>query len=300
MKRRFLILSIPFALSALLSACALNGLFLAPYKLYADDSYTQYVEKYNDSLTLSFNPDRSPRILNSSHDIVDLPYTVESIFIETSHETAMHAWFMKPKNNYSGTTLYFLHGNAGNLVYNYALASPFVEAGYQVFIIDYSGFGFSEGKAKRKNVPTDANDGLAYLLQRKDIENDKLIIYGQSLGGHLAAVIATQNQDKIDGVVIEGAFSSHKDIANEHVPFLGRIFTREMYSAKKNLPFLTKPILIIHSTEDQVIPYEEALVLFEAAKQPKSLYTIDKPHVRGPLFYLDSIVSRIDKMPKSR
>lgn len=283
-------------IAIILSSCALNKIFLVPTKLDESVTYSRYVEKYADTLTLSFNADRSPAITDSKDQLVDLPFTIESIFFKNRNEYKIHSWFMKPKENYNGVTIYFLHGNAGNMAYQYGLAIPFVERGYQVLMIDYSGFGFSEGKATRKNVLIDANDGLKFLLANQEIRFEKLLIYGQSLGGHLAAVVANQNQESIDGVIIEGAFSSHSDIANETVPLLGHIFTREMYSAEKNIPFFKKPVLIIHSTEDARIPFDHGETLFEAAKEPKSFYSIEKPHVRGPLFYADSIVARMEKM----
>ena len=175
----------------------------------------------------------------------------------------------------------------------YLATLPFVKKGFQVFMIDYSGFGFSQGKSKRKYVLTDSKDGLDYLLSRNDIKYDKLIMYGQSLGGHLAAVSGTQNQDKIDGLVLEGAFSSHKDAANDRVPFLSRLFVREMYSAEKNIKHYKKPLLIIHSTEDTTIPYRHGERLLELANEPKELYTIDGRHVYGPLLYGDSIAQKL-------
>ena len=287
-----------FILTLLLSSCALNKLFLVPFELTTDTTFTTYVKEYNDSLTLTFTDEKEPIIKGSNDQLIDFPYTLENVFFPNSNGDTLNAWFFTPDSNYNGITIYFLHGNAGNLIYNNQFVPPFVRAGFQVLTIDYSGFGFSEGKATRKNVLKDANDGLKYLMSRKDIKYDKLVIYGQSLGGHLAVVVAEKNQDKIDGLIIEGAFSSHKDIASEKVPLLGRIFTREMYSAEKSIPKITKPVLIIHSTEDTTIPYSHGERLYELATEPKSLYTIDQRHIRGPLFYADSIVAKIKQMVK--
>ncbi len=281
---------------ALVSSCALNKLFLVPMPLHDEDSFTRYVEKYEDTLTLSFQEDRTPAVVNSKGETMELPYTVESVYFDSESGNRIHGWHFYPKSDFNGKVLYFLHGNAGNVVYQYALATPFAEAGYQVYMIDYSGFGFSEGKATRKNVLLDGLSGLKNLRSRMDAEQTELYIYGQSLGGHLAAVVATRDPENVRGLILEGAFSSHKDIAAKHVPVLGRIFTREMYSAKKSLPEFTQPVLVIHSTEDQTIPYKEGVVLFEAANEPKSMYTIDKPHIRGPIYYLDSISAKIGAM----
>lgn len=280
-----------------LGSCAFNKLFLAPFPLQQADSFTRYSDRYADSLTLTFTEDKAPYVTKSNGDAQALPYTVESIFFPSESGSSVHAWFLKPKTNDSGKVLLFLHGNSGNVAYNFALANPFAEAGYQVFLIDYSGFGFSSGKATRKNVLLDANSALDFLLTRLTPEQ-KLIIYGQSLGGHLSAAVAAQNPGKFNALVMEGAFSSHKDVANEQVALLGRMFTREMYSAEESLPLITTPVLIIHSTEDETIPYSHGVRLYEVAHAPKSLYSIDKPHIRGPLFYFDSISARIDNMLK--
>lgn len=279
-----------------ISSCALNKTFLHPWPLQVEDTVSAYVAEADDTLTLGFNDDLSSKITDSKGEAADLSYTIETVFFPNRSGDSLYAWFIQPKENYNGTTIYFLHGNAANLAYQVLFAAPFVNAGYQVFIFDYSGFGFSQGEATRKAVKNDATDGLNYLLSREDIKHDHLLIYGQSLGGHLSVVIANENQDKIDGLVTEGAFSSHKDIAADVVPLLGRIFTREMYSAEKNIKHFKKPILIIHSTEDERIPYIQGERLYELANEPKELYTIDQKHIRGPLFYADSITAKMARM----
>ena len=159
-------------------------------------------------------------------------------------------------------------------------------------MIDYSGFGYSTGKLKRKNALIDGNNGLNHLINT--VKYEKLIIYGQSLGGHLSCTVAHMNQDKIDGLVIEGAFSSHKDVAADEVPFFSRIIVREIYSAEKNLPKFNKPVLIIHSTEDTKIPFEHGQRLFEVANEPKMFFPIKKHHISGPIYYLDSIIDKVE------
>ena len=167
---------------------------------------------------------------------------------------------------------------------------------FQVFIFDYSGFGFSEGKATRKQVLSDANAALNYIKGREDVKGTKLVIYGQSLGGHLSAVVAAQRQEEIDGLVIEGAFSSHKDIAAENAGFFGRLLVCEQYSASESIRNYKKPVLIIHSTEDDIIPFEMGKKLFDNANNPKEFYEIKHCHMCGPDFYAESIAQKIKKM----
>ncbi|HIP32565.1 MAG TPA: alpha/beta fold hydrolase [Crocinitomicaceae bacterium] len=281
------------------TSCALNKLFLNPRPLTVDFQRNFYSPETKDTLSLAFKDVNTPVITTKTGELAKFSYEIENVNFKSSRDRMINGWLVKPKN-YNGTTIYFLHGNSGNIPYNFPLAEPFAKRGYQVFLIDYSGFGFSEGKAKRKDILKDANEGLDYLLNRKDITYDKLVIYGQSLGGHLSCIVANQNQDKIDGLVVEGAFSSHKDIAADQVPVLARIFVREIYSAEKNLPKFKKPVMIIHSTEDTRIDIKHGKRLFEVANEPKIYYQIDKKHVRGPLYYADSICFKIDQILNSQ
>ncbi len=278
-----------------ISSCAFNKLFLHPFPLETEDTFSDYFEDHNDTLTLSFNDMQKPSIKKSNGEPADLTYAIEQRNFTNSKDDTITGWLFKPKS-YNGTTIYYLHGNAGHLPLNFPLMVPFVNKGYQVYMIDYSGFGFSQGKAKRRNVLKDANEGLDFLLAQKDIQFDNLLIYGQSLGGHLSAVVGTQNQDKINGLVIEGAFSSHKDVANDRVPFLARIFVREMYSAEKVLPNYKKPLLIIHSVEDKTVPIHHGRRLYEVASTDKRLYEIEHRHIYGPLYYADSIDIKMQQL----
>ncbi len=283
----------------IVSSCAMNKLFLNPRPLTVDFQRNFYSPETKDTLSLAFKDINTPVITTATGELAKFSYEIENVNFKSSRDRMINGWLVKPQN-YNGTTIYFLHGNSGNIPYNFPLAEPFAKRGYQVFLIDYSGFGFSEGKAKRKDALKDANEGLDYLINREDIQYEKLLIYGQSLGGHLSCVVANQNQDKIDGLVVEGAFSSHKDIAADQVPVLARIFVREIYSAEKNLPKFQKPVLIIHSTEDARIGFHHGERLFEVANEPKQFYQIEKKHVRGPLYYADSICFKIDQILNSQ
>lgn len=282
----------------LLGSCSMNSIFLHPYTLKRTDTFSHFVEEKNDTLTLKFDEHYQATIVDSKNQVQDLDYSIESGFMKKSTGDSLNFWILEPKGNKNGTAIYFLHGNAGNLVYQYGFMTPFVKMGYTVFMIDYSEFGFSQGEATRDAVYEDATLGLDYLINQSGIEYEHLLIYGQSLGGHLSVVIANENQDKIDGLIIEGAFSSHKNVASDRVPILGRIFTKEIYSAEKNIVAYKKPLLVIHSTEDETIPYKHGERLFSLGNEPKHFYSIDKPHICGPLYYADSIADRLQNLLK--
>ena len=164
------------------------------------------------------------------------------------------------------------------------------------FMFDYSGFGFSEGKPTRVHVLADALAALDYIKTRQDVNNTKLVIYGQSLGGHLSAVVAAKRENDISGLVIEGAFSSHKDIGGHMVPFFGKLFVKQGYSAIKSIKNFHKPLLVIHSTEDQTIPFYMGKKIFDNANQPKEFYEVKKCHICAPIFFTEEIADKIKKM----
>jgi len=258
-------------------------------------SATLYIEK--DTVTIQYIGDQyHPLFIRNGDDTVSFNYTTESVMFESTSENMLNGWMLTPKDVQPKATIMFFHGNSGFLTSQHWAMTRLLKYGFQVFAVDYSGYGFSEGKATRKNVLKDGNSALKYLKSRADLGDTKVIIYGQSLGGHLAAVVAGQNEDDIDGLVIEGAFSSHKDIGIEFAGFLGRIFVKEQYSAIESIPHFHKPTLIIHSTEDDVIPFKLGEKIYEHANQPKELYQIEGCHICGSRLYSEEIAGKILKM----
>jgi alpha-beta hydrolase superfamily lysophospholipase len=279
------------------SACSFNKLFLQPTKLspstkkirLAIESDTSYV--YFDSTSFF-----QPVFLSKKNDTIQTSYKITSFSFKSLSGNILNGWLLQSRTVKQSATLLHLHGNAGFLLSQYQAMIPLLDLGFQAFVIDYSGFGFSEGKATRKNLLIDVNSMLSYVKTRSEIKNLPLVIYGQSLGGHLSAVVAAQREADIDALVIEGAFSSHKDIAAVGAKFLGRIFVKEQYSALKSIPKFHKPVLIIHSKEDEVIPIKLGKKLFDAANQPKVFYEITGAHIQGTDLYADSIASKIKLM----
>lgn len=282
----------------LLSSCSFNGMYLEPFKLPSNIQRLDLISCADTSI-YKFEPEtHRPTFLINDQDTVETDYTIESVMFESANGNKLNGCLLKSKNGNPTATILHFHGNGGLLVRYFDKITPLIKYGFQVFVFDYSGFGFSEGEATRENVLIDGNSALTYLQSRDDVKNTKLVIYGQSLGGHLSAVVAEQRQDEIDGLVVEGAFSSHKDVAAEHAWIFGRLLVSEKYSAKESIKNYKKPVLIIHSSEDDVIPFEMGQTIFNNANAPKELYEIKNCHICGPKFYADSIAYKIKAMIK--
>lgn len=292
---KFKLLVFAFAIVSL-SACSFNKLFLHPTKIPPEaKSVTMSIP--GDTTKIVFSGDAfQPIFLKNGKDTIFHSYTIESVVFEGAKGNQLNGWVLKPKNAAPQITLLHFHGNAGSIFGQYRAMTPLLDYGFQIFVFDYSGFGFSEGKATRKNVLLDANAALSYAKGRPDMAATKMVIYGQSLGGHLSAVVAKERQQEIDGLVIEGAFSSHKDMGAEFAGILGRMLVAEKYNGYKSLRDFHKPVLIIHSTEDETVPFRMGQKLYENANPPKQFFQIEKCHICGPRFYGESIASKIKNM----
>jgi len=277
----------------LLASCSANKMFLKPTKVPLNAKKAT-LKTVTDTTTIYFSGDtHQPTFTNKGKDTIDLGYTIESVVFKSANGNKLNGWFLKPKNEAAKITLLHFHGNEGSIFQQYQAIAPLLKYGFQIFVFDYSGFGFSEGKATRKNVLTDALSALDYLKTRQDIKETKLIIYGQSLGGHLSAVIAKQREKDIDALVIEGGFSSHKDIAKSVGGFFGKLIIKEMYSGKASIKDFHKPLLVIHSSDDKEVPFALGKKLFDNANQPKEFYEIKHCHICGSQFYADTISQKI-------
>jgi cephalosporin-C deacetylase-like acetyl esterase len=172
-----------------ITACNFNSMYLHPTQVPAGAKQLT-LSATTDTTRVYFDPElHQPVLVKNGKDTLATDYTIESVVFTGSGGHKLNGWMMKPKGQAASITLLHFHGNAGFLVTQYQAMTPLLPYGFQVFIFDYSGFGFSEGKATRKQVLIDANDALNYIKTRDDVSTTKLVIYGQSLGGHLAAVV---------------------------------------------------------------------------------------------------------------
>lgn len=284
-------------LSFFFTSCSFNKVFLQPDKVPATTNKFTFVTPEDTVIIYFAAGNHQPTFTNKNgRDSINFPFTIESVNYKSTNGNMLNGWFLKPKNEAAKITLLHLHGNAGFLLSQYQAIAPLIKNGFQIFIFDYSGFGFSEGVATRTNVLNDALTALDYIKTRKDVQNTKVVIYGQSLGGHLSAVVAEKRQNDIDGLVIEGAFSSHKGIAGYRVPVIGHIFVKQGYRATKSIKKYHKPLLVIHSTDDPVIPFYMGKKIVDAANNPKEFYEIRNCHICGPRYYTNEISDKIKSM----
>jgi fermentation-respiration switch protein FrsA (DUF1100 family) len=288
-------------LVAILSvSCAFDKNFLRPITFKKDLQKLVVNKTVTDSMIIRFSiENHQPSFFDKNNQPISLQYIPESTLFKSSNGYLLHGWMMRPENGVAKATLIHFHGNGSNLLYQMKFVLPLVKKGYQVFIFDYSGFGFSEGKATRKQLLVDGEDAINYVKSRTDVHNMPVFIHGMSYGGNLALCVAAKMQNKIDGVVTEGAFSSHKDLASNgnRKKFMTRLFIKEIYASEKYVSQIKKPLLIIHSQDDTVIPFVNAERIYaNATATKKEFLKVKGKHLEASADDLNKIDSAIMNM----
>ncbi len=282
---------LPFTL---LMACAANKQYLKPAPMPEQLKRLVLHDKTSgDSMVVMLDENHLPVPAMQPMGRSAVPFTIEGAIITTGKEHKLQAWTLNPTSAYNGCTVLLFHGNGGNILSNLAGGGALARNGFRVVLLDYSGYGYSTGKATRDNLLLDGEAALQQVSSKLNRQQEKLILYGQSLGGNLAAVVASRHPDWVDALVTEGAFTSHKAMAKLQAGGLASSLVAEKYSAVESLPSFHKSLLLIHSKDDEVIPYSMGQELFAAANEPKTMLTIEKEHLAGLTEYTDKITEAI-------
>lgn len=227
---------------------------------------------------LIFFPDVPSRSLGPGPGSIGLPY--ETVNFSTEDGIRLHAWFV-PSPEPRGVVLFF-HGNAGNISHRLDSLKIFNELGFSTLIFDYRGYGESEGKVTEPGTYRDAEAAWRYLIEQRGFAASQIVLFGRSLGAAVAAHLASRHDPA--ALIMESGFVSVPELAAKLYPWLpARMLARFRYAAGDYLKTVSCPVLIAHSRDDEIIPYDQALALFEHAAEPKQLLTFRGGHNDGIL-----------------
>lgn len=228
--------------------------------------------------------------------IENLKYTAFSIPVESDTVTGI---FIKSNRKPKATVLFF-HGSGGNVSSYTFMVKPLAEAGYQVLMIDFRGYGKSSGIPTHQNIQSDGQQFLDYALSLPETKGKPVIIYGASMGSQIATHLAKNNLNVIDALVVEGAMSSHADVASHFSPENAAMIQTIPfpYSAKEDVKTLTMPKIFIHSVGDKTIPIAQAQTIFNNAPEPKKFITYEGDHLEGMVKIGGEIIRNMDAIIK--
>jgi pimeloyl-ACP methyl ester carboxylesterase len=241
---------------------------------------------------------QSNLVFMPSRDVIETPEILsikfENIQITTRDNVNLDSWFVPAKDNdlVGKGVILFCHGNGGNISNRISYLPIFRELGLATFLFDYRGYGKSGGTPTEEGTYTDVEAAWQYLTQERQIPPQKIIIYGESLGGAIASYLAQKNSqqngnDNAGGLVLASTFTSISDRAAELYPFMPiRFLSRFSYNSIDRLPSIKIPVLVIHSIDDEIIPFHHGERNFQVANQPKKLVKLRGDHNGG---FLDSL-----------
>src|SRR5436190_5137312 len=244
----------------------------------------------------------------------------EAVELRAADGTALFAWFM-PAHGEARATVLYLHGNAENISAHFANVAWMPAAGFNVLALDYRGYGGSEGKPSLPGVQLDIDAAMRSLLERPDVDPDRIIVFGQSLGGALAIYYVAHSayRDHIVAVIADSAFADYRLVAKEKMAALFITWPLQWlpaytidndYSPRASVAALSPiPLLLIHGERDGIVPAHHSQMLFDAAQEPKDFWSIpDSGHIQAlrnskvrkrlTEFLVQHSVARLPEAPK--
>ncbi|MFH1553106.1 MAG: alpha/beta hydrolase [Candidatus Omnitrophota bacterium] len=234
------------------------------------------------------------RQIVATPDSIGLAY--EDVYFKTSDGVQLNGWFVPDGDSPRATVLY-CHGNAGNISHRLDIIRMFNSLGLDVFIFDYRGYGRSNGGPSEEGTYLDAQAAYDYLVNTKGIDPERIVIYGKSLGGAVAVDLATRTE--VRAVISDSAFTSTVNMGREIYPFLPvELVITMKYDTISKVKGLSMPKLIIHSSEDEIVPFHHGEEIFENCAEPKHFYRMLGGHNDGVFIYEDKFTHGIDEFLK--
>jgi uncharacterized protein len=208
------------------------------------------------------------------------------VFFDAADGPKIHGWIVEPFPGATGAVvspranLLFFHGNGGNLSYSVEALRTFAVMGYRTLAIDYRGYGRSGGSPHEEGLYRDAEAALRFFCDEYGLRADEVVYVGRSLGGGVALELALR--EKPAALVLESPFASIRDMAGMMgYLFPLRLLLGDRYDNVGKVGGLDCPLLVIHSGEDEVVPFRQGVRVFEAAAEPKEFIEIRGGHDEG-------------------
>lgn len=190
--------------------------------------------------------------------------------LEAADGVALKAWYKAAAQ--ARPTIVLFHGNAGNLAHRADKARVFLDRGYGVLLAAYRGYGGSGGSPSEAGLIADGRAAMDFL-QQSGVTPNHIVLYGESLGSGVAVALAGEYD--VAALLLEAPFSSIVDVAASHYGYLPvRWLIKDKFDSMARIGAVSAPLLVIHGSEDEVIPNKFGQRLFAAAVEPKTLRII--------------------------
>ncbi len=207
----------------------------------------------------------------------------EDVRLKAEDGATIAAWFVQAPagaNAENRPVVLFCHGNAGNIGDRLNTLRTFVSLGLDVLIFDYHGYGESEGKPGENETYLSALAAWEHLTLTRSVPSNRIVVFGRSLGCGVASWLAQHCEPGL--LVLESAFESVPAMARKIYPIYPvRLLSRFSYDTLARMEHIRCPVIVAHSREDEMIPFEHGRRIFEAANEPKTFIELQGSHNAG-------------------
>jgi len=215
----------------------------------------------------------------------------EDVYFLSSDGIKLNGWYIPTSE--SRTTVLFCHGNAGNIGHRVEIIDMLCKLGLDIFIYDYRGYGRSQGSPSEEGLYLDAQAACKYLIDKRNLNEGSIVVYGKSIGANVAIELCSKVRPA--ALISDSAFTSALEMGKKLFPFLPiKWFITVKYDALSKIKDITIPKLIIHSKDDEIIPFQHGRKLFEAALEPKEFYRMQGGHNEAIFMAREDFVKKID------
>lgn len=236
-----------------------------------------------------YHPDR---ILTATGAELGRPF--EDVYFQASDGVKLNGWFFPADTNSARSALVVLlcHGNGGNISYRLDMAQALLATGVNVFLFDYRGYGRSQGYPSEEGTYRDGEAAYQWL-QKRGFAGKDILVFGESLGGGVAAELATRVIT--GGLILQSTFTCIADIGADLFPWLPvRWLGRIKYDTLSKLPRVKAPVLVMHSRTDTLIRFQHSQKNFAAANEPKLFRELLGDH-NDPLTNLSQFITDLER-----
>lgn len=246
---------------------------------------------YFKQASLVFLPEMD-RDFRASPSSIGLPFS--PLKLATADGESLDTWYVPADARQPARGLViFFHGNAGNIAHRLDYLRMFHDLGLATLIIDYRGYGRSSGSASEAGTYLDAEAAWRQATQTLGFAADRIILFGESLGGGVATRLAVDHRP--GALVLASTFTSVPDLGAELYPLLPvRLLARIQYDNLTRLRQVGCPVLVMHSRDDDIIPFAHGQRLYEAARTPKHFIELSGGHNEGFVFARQDWIRQLD------
>ena len=190
------------------------------------------------------------------------PLVPDDVYWTAKDGVRTHGWFLR--HSESNKVLVYFHGNAGSIFGRFPWALQLMNAGVNVLMVEYRGYGRSEGDPDEQGFYLDAEAVWSWLTSEMNYEPSDIVLYGKSLGGGPASELALRYNP--GALILQSTFTSIPDMAKRVVPFVPKFLVQTQFDTNHKLAKINAPTLIIHSRDDEIVPFEHSVENAQVAK----------------------------------